>query len=82
MTSYLICDVTNIRNFLQNHEKTQVAFFSSHLMFEYEMYKDLRNSWLKSLNLPDDFKDLDKGDKFKVVLNDSMNVKQSATNFF
>ena len=49
-----------------------------YLLFECEMYKDLRNSWLKSLNLPDNFKDLDRGDKFKVVLNDSLNVKQSA----
>ena len=49
-----------------------------YLLLECERYKDLRNSWLKSVNLPDNFKDLDRGDKFKVVLNDSLNVKQSA----
>ena len=42
------------------------------------MYTDLRQNWLEKMHLPDNFNNLDQGDKFKVILNMPENVRFSA----
>ena len=50
----------------------------NHFMFKCSAYKDERDSWLSKMTLPENFVDQPDADKFKVVLNNPANVKQTA----
>ena len=50
----------------------------SYLLFECTVYNDIRTSWLNSLHVPGNFNELNKNEKLKLVLNDPLNVKQTA----
>ena len=47
-------------------------------MFFCRAYSELRRNWLESLDIPPDFSNLELCQKFKIVLNESSNVKSTA----
>ena len=49
-----------------------------HAMFFCRAYSELRRNWLESLDIPPDFSNLELCQKFKIVLNESSNVKSTA----
>ena len=49
-----------------------------YVLFQCSMYKDLRRSWLKNIRIPENFNDLTKAEKLKIVLNDPENVRITA----
>ena len=49
-----------------------------HAMFFCLAYSEMRRIWLESLDIPQNFNDLELSQKFKIVLNESSNVKSTA----
>ena len=49
-----------------------------HYLFSCTAYSDLRQSWLSSLEKPDNFDSLDSGQKLDIVLNLTSNIKLTA----
>ena len=49
-----------------------------HFIFVCSCYDDLRTSWLFKLVKPDNFEDLDDGEKLSIVLNEPENIKSTA----
>ena len=49
-----------------------------HYLFSCTAYSNLRQSWLFSVEKPDNFDDLDNGEKLNIVLNMTPNIKQTA----
>ena len=49
-----------------------------YVLFQCPMYKDIRKAWLKNIRIPENFNELTKAEKLKVVLNDSENVRFTA----
>ena len=50
----------------------------SYLLFECNMYTELRTPWLSSLYLPDNLNELEQCEKLKLVLNNPLNVRLTA----
>ena len=49
-----------------------------HYLFSCTAYSNLRQSWLSSLEKPDNFDNLDSGEKLNIVLNIGANIKMTA----
>ena len=49
-----------------------------HYLFSCTAYSNLRQSWLSSLEKPDNFDNLDSGEKLNIVLNIAANIKMTA----
>ena len=49
-----------------------------HYLFSCTAYTNIRQSWLSSLEKPDNFNDLDNGEKLDIVLNVAANIKLTA----
>ena len=49
-----------------------------HLIFQCSAYNDLRQKWLGKINTPENFRNLEVCQKFKIVLNEAENVKLTA----
>ena len=49
-----------------------------YVLFSCRIYDDLRHEWLNKLCIPDNFEQLSKQEKLKIVLNKPENVKQTA----
>ena len=49
-----------------------------HYLFYCTAYSNLRQSWLSSLEKPDNFNDLDSREKLNIVLNMAINIKPTA----
>ena len=50
----------------------------AHLLFQCSRYDNLRQVWLNSLHIPENFNDLSQQEKFDLVLNRPENIKQTA----
>ena len=49
-----------------------------HFMFSCTAYKNERETWLSKLKLPNNFHERSIPDKFKIVLNEALNIKHTA----
>ena len=49
-----------------------------YILFQCPMYNDLRRQWLRKLCIPENFNELTKAEKLKLVLNESENVRHTA----
>ena len=50
-----------------------------HFLFSCKAYKDERDRWMQAMTLPLNFESLANDEKLKIILNDSCNVKPTAT---
>ena len=49
-----------------------------YVLFQCTMYHDLRQAWLGNLCIPENFNNLPKNEKLKLVLNEAQNVRLTA----
>ena len=49
-----------------------------HFIFQCSIYEELRRKWISKLRIPENFLQIEKAEKFKLVLNEPDNVKFTA----
>ena len=72
------CPVCEKLSSNQNHLDEQFSVEDEiYFVFQCKAYSSLRNKWLSSMPLPDSFNTMNQFEKFSLVLNDDLYIKQT-----